>query len=148
MNAWQLKWYHDTATLQNDITYMMNSGYFPMGISYTGDVFFVIYIQPRTGSATAWQLVPASATMASVKAAITPYTSQFYLPCGITRYGSQFWTLLVQIPDTTAKLWEIEQYVADNNIIQSSIDNALARGRVPWGFTYSGNTVTVLYTGF
>jgi len=148
MIAWNLKWYHDTNTLQNDITFQMNNGYFPLGISYAGDVFYVIYIQPQNSNATAWQLIPSATNMGAVQSAISSYTNQYYLPCGITKYGNQFWTLLVQIPDTTAKSWEINQYVAQDNIVQSNINLALANNKVPWGFTYEGNTFTILYAGF
>lgn len=148
MAAWHLKWYHDLGTLENNITQMMNAGYIPMGISYAGDVFFAIYIQAQNSTATAWQLVPSAANMNSVQSAISPYTGQYYLPCGITQYGNEFYTLLVQIPDTTAKSWEIEQYVANDAVVQSSINNALNSGKAPWGFTYTGNLFTALYVGF
>ncbi len=141
-----IEWYEDRTEIQNGITNSMNQGYIPTGISYTGDLFYVLYIMLEN-SATAWQLVPADLDLSAVHDEIQPYIEQGYIPTGITAFEGEYWTMLLHIPNTTAEYWKLEAY--DTGQHGNEIDRNLEQGFFPWGMLYrSDRGVDILYVSF
>lgn len=148
MQAWSLEWYEDRTEVQNGITDNMEYGYIPTGITYTGDLFYVLYIQVES-SAGAWQLVPSdSNSLQSVQNAIQPYIDQGYIPFGITALEDEYWTLLLNVPTSTASYWMIETYPVGNH--GDNITENIEQGYYPWGLMYNSNAglIDLLYVSF
>lgn len=146
LEAWSIEWYEGPDDIQNGITENMNNGYIPTGISHTGDLFYVLYVKVES-SAEAWQLIPSGTDLQDVQREIQPIVQQGAVPVGITAYEGEYWTLLLDIPDTTVKYWRIESYETGAHV--DGINQNIEEGYMPWGIIYRHDRgVDILYVGF
>jgi hypothetical protein len=146
LQAWSIEWYDDRDESQQGITDNMNNGYIPTGITYTGDLFYVLFVKVDS-SARAWRLIPSGTNLQAVRREIQPVISQGYVPVGITAYEGEYWTLLLDIPDTTVKYWRIESYELGAHV--DGINRNIGEGYLPWGIIYRHDRgVDLLYVGF
>ena len=126
----------------------MNDDYLPVGITYTGELFYVLYIQTDS-SATAWKLEPAARNLRSVQNAIQPYVNQGYVPVGVTAFEGEYWTLLLKIPETTVEYWMIETYAVGTHADRNT-NAAIEQDYIPWGLMYDAENeeIDILYPVF
>jgi len=146
MEAWSVDYFSGAEAISNGITDLIqNQGLTPMGIGFNGDQLYVVSIKGNT-QITAWQLVESEQDLQDVSNDISPYLDQNYIPVGITLYGNWYYTLLLQVPSTTAKSWYIEgydNYESMKNTIQQNIEKTI----IPFGYIDAG-VYNVLYIGF
>ena len=148
MTSWNLENYNDATTLQNGISSNIEQGYFPMGISFTGQgKLYVLYIKSQV-TATAWQLVESELDLGIVSANMQPWLDQQYVPVGITVYSGMYYTLMTQVPDTRITNWTIEGYNDNNNEITQNVNANINSGLLPFGYLKEGEVVNILYVGF
>jgi hypothetical protein len=145
--GWSIERYDNREQIRGGITDSIEDGYIPTGVTYTGELFYVLYVLVES-SADAWQLVPSGTNLESVRQEIQPYVSQGYLPVGVTSLDEEYWTLLLHIPGTTAVYWRLESYVVGTHA--DSINRNIERGYFPWGVMYNANAgdIDILYVGF
>ncbi len=118
ISEWNLNWYEDVTELQNGINTMTNQGWVPVGLSLTNEnLFYVFYIKSDL-QATAWQITESQPDLQQVARDVEQYTSQGYVPMGISVYSGFYYTLLVKFPDGEEAKWSIEGYQDNKTEIQ------------------------------
>ena len=145
---WSLETYTDVYSLQNGINNYLESGYAPMGISFTeSGQLHVLYILSNL-QVSAWQLTESELDLGSVSEDVHPYIYENYVPVGITIFGGMYYTLLIQLQNTEPPTWTIEGYEDNTYTVSQGINQMASQGLVPFGYLQEQGVVNVLYVGF
>ncbi|MCF8343671.1 MAG: hypothetical protein K9G67_02295 [Bacteroidales bacterium] len=73
--------------------------------------------------------------------------NQGYLPVGISLHGQWYYTLLVQVQNSSLKNWEIKGYLTLQEA-QQEINDYMPQNKLPFGFIQEGSLYNVLYVGY
>lgn len=145
--AWALDWYNSPNEFSAGVTSkMQNEGFFPMGFSLYDGKFYVLYIKGDT-YATAWQMVESAQNLQSVSSDIDPWIEKGYIPVGISLHGDWYYTLLVQVQNSSFKNWEISGYRTPQEM-QRAIHLKIKENMLPFGYIKSDGVFNVLYVGY
>ncbi len=148
MQSWSVDFFEGAEAITNGVTDLIqNQGLTPLGITTDENGrFYFLSIKGNT-QVTAWQLIESQLDLQSVSRDIEPYLQQNYIPVGICIYQNWYYTLLMQVPNTTASSWNIEGY---NNFdsMKLSMDNAIKKSQIPFGYLDASGVYNVLYLGF
>jgi photosystem II stability/assembly factor-like uncharacterized protein len=147
VQAWAIEYYKTSNEISNGITAkIQNEGYMPMGITSDNKGLYVIFIK-GDGKASAWQLVESSQNLREASKNIKPYLDQGFIPVGITLYGDFYYTLLLNVVDSSFKSWQIEGYQSEWNM-NNDIKQKINQNKIPFGFLSKEGVFNVLYVGF
>ncbi len=91
-----------------------------------------------------WEIRLHSTDITMLEKEITAYTSQGYIPLGITYDNAELYIMYVQVPEFGLKAWYLEGYKTETEL-QNGITNTMNRGYMPTGITYTGEQFYVLY---
>ena len=147
LTEWKIGNYSSLQEFKTGLTEAMNIGFIPSGLTVTEDAFFVIYIK-RANTASDWRFLPSARTTKALKRTISPVVDDGFLPVAIAHSEEQFFTLLVKFNQSMPKEWMVYPISATNTALGSGIDEQVKKGFTPWGFTYLGSQVCVLFLRF
>ena len=141
---WFLYQLTEPEKLESAVSYIIQNGWVPTGISKTDTALYMIFIKADL-EVEGWRVSKSGSDTGSIEAKWRYFAQESFFPWGISQWDGETWHLLLQTKNFAKSAAQLRSYLNQESELADGMNKDISIGLHPWGLTVERSRISILY---